>query len=91
MASQFDMQPSELGRLELLPGIGPACVYRVVVIDLQNQTGVQRKIYRGVMENPQSLHHVEMAVTWTPGGAASKGLFQAGSRVQAIASGLKVC
>ncbi len=59
----------ESGRTELRPGIGPAGLCRVVIIDLPTQTVVQRKTYRGVMENPQPLKDGQLEVTWAEGGA----------------------
>ncbi|MBI1915981.1 MAG: hypothetical protein HYS12_14785 [Planctomycetes bacterium] len=59
----------ECGRIELRPGIGPAGLCRVVVIDLQTQTVVQRRTYRGTMANPQSLVDGQLEVTWAEGGA----------------------
>jgi hypothetical protein len=41
----------------------------VVVINLQNQTVVQRETYRGVMANFQSLVEGQLEVTWAEGGA----------------------
>jgi hypothetical protein len=59
----------ECGRTELRPGIGPAGLCRMVVIDQQTQTIVQRRTYRGTMANPQSLVDDQLEVTWAEGGA----------------------
>jgi hypothetical protein len=59
----------ECGRTELRPGIGPAGLCRVVVIDLQTQTVGERKTYRGVMDKPESLADGQVEVTWSEGGA----------------------
>jgi hypothetical protein len=66
---QMGIQLWECGRMELRPGIGPAGLCHVVVIDLENQTVVQKKMYRGTMANPQSLSHGQLEVTWAEGGA----------------------
>jgi len=58
----------ECGRTELRPGIGPAGLCRVAVIDMQTQTVVQRRTYRGIMANPQSLVDGQLEVTWAEGG-----------------------
>lgn len=57
------------GRLELRPGIGPAGWCRVVVIDLENQAVLQKRMYRGTMANPQPLSPGQLEVTWAEGGA----------------------
>lgn len=59
----------ECGRIELRPGIGPAGLCRVVVIDRETETVVRRKTYRGAMANPQSLAEGQLEVTWAEGGA----------------------
>jgi hypothetical protein len=58
----------ECGRTELRPGIGPAGLCRVVLIDLENQTVLQKKTYRGAMANPQPLSDGQLEVTWAEGG-----------------------
>jgi hypothetical protein len=63
------MQLWECGRTELRPGIGPAGLCRMVVIDLQTQAVIQRKTYRGAMDNPQSRRAGQLEVTWSEGGA----------------------
>ncbi|HKI32002.1 MAG TPA: hypothetical protein VKA46_09040 [Gemmataceae bacterium] len=59
----------ECGRTELRPGIGPAGLCRVVVIDLENQAVLQKRTYRGTMANPQPLSPGQLEVTWAEGGA----------------------
>lgn len=59
----------ECGRMELKPGIGPAGLCRVVVIYLEKQSILHKRIYRGTMANPQSLSQGQLEVTWTEGGA----------------------
>jgi hypothetical protein len=59
----------ECGRTELRPGIGPAGLCRVVVIDRESQTVLKKKTYRGTMANPQSLSDGQLEVTWSEGGA----------------------
>jgi hypothetical protein len=59
----------ESGRTELRPGIGPAGLCRMVVIDLENQTVLQKGTYRGTMANPQPLSPGRLEVTWAEGGA----------------------
>ena len=59
----------ECGRMELRPGIGPAGLCRVVVIDQENQTVMHKRTYRGTMTNPQPLSPGQLEVTWTEGGA----------------------
>jgi hypothetical protein len=63
------IQVWECGRIELRPGIGPAGLCRVVVIDLENQNVLQKRMYRGKMANPQPVSHGQLEVTWTEGGA----------------------
>ncbi len=58
----------ECGRTELRPGIGPAGLCRVVIIDLQTQTVVRKRTYRGTMAKPQPLSPGQLEVTWTEGG-----------------------
>jgi hypothetical protein len=59
----------EVGRMELRPGIGPAGLCRVVVIDLESQAVLRKRTYRGPMANPQSLSPGQLEVTWSEGGA----------------------
>jgi hypothetical protein len=66
---QKGIQLWECGRMELRPGIGPAGLCRVVLIDLENQTILHKKMYRGTIDDPQSLSHGQLEVTWTEGGA----------------------
>jgi hypothetical protein len=66
---QVGIQLWECGRMELRPGIGPAGLCRVVVIDQENQTVLHKKMYRGTMADPQSLSPDQLEVTWTEGGA----------------------
>jgi len=42
---------------------------RVVVIDLENQAVLHRRMYRGATANPQSLSPGQLEVTWAEGGA----------------------
>jgi hypothetical protein len=65
---QTGIQLWESGRTELRPGIGPAGLCRVVVIDLENQTVLRRSTYRGTIDNPQPLSEGQLEVTWTEGG-----------------------
>ncbi len=58
----------ECGRIELRPGIGPAGLCRMVVIDLENKTVLQKGTYRGTMSNTQRLSHGHLEVTWAEGG-----------------------
>jgi hypothetical protein len=53
----------------LRPGIGPAGLCRVAVIDLENQAVLQKRTYCGTMHNPQPLHGDQLEVTWAEGGA----------------------
>jgi len=55
--------------MELRPGAGPAGLCRVVVIDLDNQAVMHRRMYRGAMANPQSLSPGQLEATWAEGGA----------------------
>jgi hypothetical protein len=66
---QAGIQLWECGRMDLRPGIGPAGICRVVVIDLENQAVLQKRTYRGTMANPRSLSHGQLEVTWAEGGA----------------------
>jgi hypothetical protein len=66
---QAGIQLWECGRTELRPGIGPAGLCRVVVIDMENQAVLQKRTYRGTMANPQSVPHGQLEVTWAEGGA----------------------
>ncbi len=59
----------ECGQTELRPGIGPAGLCRVAVIDLDNRTVLQKRMYRGTMHNPQPLQDGQLEVTWAEGGA----------------------
>jgi hypothetical protein len=59
----------ECGRTQLKPGIGPAGLCRVVVIDLESQAVLRKRTYRGAMADPQSLGHGQVEVTWAEGGA----------------------
>jgi len=59
----------ERGQIELRPGVGPAGLCRVVVIDLENQAVAQDRRYRGTMANPQPLSDGQLEVTWGQGGA----------------------
>jgi hypothetical protein len=59
----------ECGRTELRPGIGPAGLCRVVVIDVAIQAILRRQTYRGTMADPQSLSPGQLEVTWAEGGA----------------------
>src|SRR5207247_2423492 len=59
----------ECGRTELRPGIGPAGLCRMVLIDLETQTVGERRSYRGVIANPQPLAGRQLEVTWAEGGA----------------------
>src|SRR5262249_20082045 len=43
------------GRIDLRPGIGPAGLCRVAVIDLEDQAVTHKTTYRGTMADPQSL------------------------------------
>jgi hypothetical protein len=63
------MQLWKCGHTELRPGVGPAGLCRIVVIDLENQAAAQDRRYRGTMANPQSLPNDQVEVTWTEGGA----------------------
>jgi hypothetical protein len=67
---QTGIQLWECGGLELRPGIGPAGLCRVAVIDLESQTVLQKRTYRGTMANPQPVSHGQLEVTWAEGGAA---------------------
>jgi hypothetical protein len=58
----------ECGQIELKAGIGPAGLCRVVVIDLEKQTVLQKSTYRGTMAEPQHLSPGQLEVTWTEGG-----------------------
>jgi hypothetical protein len=55
--------------MELRPGVGPAGLCRVVVIDLENQAFVHKRMYRGAMAHPQSLSPGQLEVTWAERGA----------------------
>ncbi len=66
---QAGIQLWECGRTELRPGIGPAGLCRVAVIDLENQTVLRKRTYRGAMANPQPLSEGQLEVTWAEGGA----------------------
>jgi hypothetical protein len=66
---QAGIQLWECGRMELRPGIGPAGLCRVVVVDLESQTVLHRRMYRGAMANPQRLSPGQLEVTWAEGGA----------------------
>jgi hypothetical protein len=55
--------------MELRPGIGPAGLCRVAVINLEDEAVLEKKTYRGTMANPQSLSDGELEVTWAEGGA----------------------
>jgi hypothetical protein len=66
---QAGIQLWECGRTELRPGIGPAGLCRVVVIDLQTQAVLQKRTYRGTMADPQPLSRGQLEVTWAEGGA----------------------
>jgi hypothetical protein len=66
---QAGIQLWECGRTELRPGIGPAGLCRVVVIDQENHTVLRKRTYRGTMANPQSLSQGQLEVTWSEGGA----------------------
>jgi hypothetical protein len=66
---QAGIQLWESGRMELRPGIGPAGLCRVVVIDLENQTVLQKNTYRGTLANPQPPAAGQLEVTWAEGGA----------------------
>jgi hypothetical protein len=59
----------ERGHSEFRPGVGPAGLCRVVVIDLEDQAVLQDRRYRGTMLNPQPLPNGQAEVTWTEGGA----------------------
>ncbi len=65
---QAGIQLWECGRTDFRPGIGPAGLCRVAVIDLESQSVLQKRTYRGTMANPQSLPHGQLEVTWTEGG-----------------------
>jgi hypothetical protein len=65
---QAGIQLWECGRTELRPGIGPAGLCRVVVIDLENKAVLQKRTYRGTMANPQPLSPGQLEVTWAEGG-----------------------
>ena len=41
----------------------------MVVIDLENQTVLHKRTYRGTMANPQPLSDGQLEVTWAEGGA----------------------
>jgi hypothetical protein len=62
------MQLWACGQTELRPGIGPAGLCRVVVIDLENQTVLQDRRHRGIMDSPQTLRQGQIEATWTEGG-----------------------
>jgi hypothetical protein len=66
---QMGIQLWECGRMEFRPGIGPAGMSRVGVIDLKSQAVVQKGTYRGTMANPQPLSEGQLEVTWAEGGA----------------------
>jgi len=55
--------------MELRPGVGPAGLCRVVVIDLEKQAVLHRRLYRGAMANPPSLSPAQLEVMWAEGGA----------------------
>jgi hypothetical protein len=59
----------ESGQTQLKPGIGPAGWCRVVVIDLEKQSALTDRSYRGTMDTPQCLSEGELEATWTEGGA----------------------
>lgn len=59
----------ECGRLPLRQGIGQAGICRVVVIDVENETVLQDRRYRGTMANPQPLARDTLEVTWAEGGS----------------------
>jgi hypothetical protein len=59
----------ECCRIELRPGIGPAGLCRMVIIDSQTQSVVRKKTYRGVMARPHPLADGQLEVTWAEGGA----------------------
>lgn len=58
----------ERGQIQLKPGIGLAGLYRVVIIDLENQAVLQERRNHGAMANPRSLPHGQLEVTWAEGG-----------------------
>jgi hypothetical protein len=66
---QVGIQLWECGRMELRPGIGPAGLCRVVMIDGENKTVVQKRTYRGTMANARSPGQGQLEVTWAEGGA----------------------
>ena len=66
---QAGIQLWECGRTQLKPGIGPAGLCRAVVIDLDNQTVLKDRRYRGTLANPQTLKDGQVEVTWAEGGA----------------------
>ena len=63
------MQLWSCGQTELRPGIGPAGLCRVVVIDLETQALLQDRRYRGIIANPQALRSGQIEATWSEGGA----------------------
>ncbi len=63
------MNSGRCGGIQLRPGIGPAGLCRVVVIDLENQAVLHRRMYRGATANPESLSPGQREVTWAEGGA----------------------
>lgn len=60
----------ECGGIDPKPGIGPAGLCRVLLMDLGSQTILERsdRTYRGVMHKPQPLSGGQIEVTWTEGG-----------------------
>jgi hypothetical protein len=66
---QTGIQLWECGRTELRPGIGPAGLCRMVVIDLKSQSVLRKRTCHGIMANPHSLEHGQLEVTWAEGGA----------------------
>jgi len=59
----------ERGDTELKPGVGPAGLCRIVMIDVENQALAQDRRYHGTMANPQPLSDGQLEVTWAEGGA----------------------
>lgn len=66
---QAGIQLWECGQIELRPGIGPAGLCRVAVIDLDNHAILRKRTYRGTRANPQPLSQGQLEVTWSEGGA----------------------
>ena len=61
----------ECGRMALKPGIGPAGLCRVALIDFDTQAILEGsdRTYHGTMRSPAPLSHGQVEVTWAEGGA----------------------